>query len=130
VLKHFHNISVLALRRGAALRPNTHDAQLFDFGVELQWRMAQFRLGERRAAQYFRIDFGASLSSRAQLTAEPGSNAYRSAFPNTVGGKLRRGYGGNGSAQSEVASDKERNHAVVELPVEAEPRFLAGIFDC
>jgi hypothetical protein len=57
VLGYFHRLSVAAIRYGA----NETKNGLFEFGVEIQWRMAQFRLGDKYAALHFRIDPGVSL---------------------------------------------------------------------
>ncbi len=51
VLKHFITLSWAAMTRALKLV----NLEMFQFGFELQWRIALFRLGEKRAAEDFRV---------------------------------------------------------------------------
>lgn len=51
VLKHFIALSWAAMLRALKLV----NLEMFQFGFELQWRIALFRLGEKRAAEEFRV---------------------------------------------------------------------------
>ena len=64
VLGYFHQLSIAALRIGAS----TGSSNLIDFAVEIQWTIAQFRLGAKYAALHFRIDPGLSLVNSWEIT--------------------------------------------------------------
>jgi len=61
VLKHFITVSLKALEKGA------HDISgnpLFEFGIDIQWKIALFRLGEKKAAEEFLIRIPTHLIRR------------------------------------------------------------------
>ena len=55
VLKYFYNLSLEAIELAVRQKMNK---KLWNFAVEIQWRMCKYRLGTADAASQFRIDLG------------------------------------------------------------------------
>merc|ERR1712228_536842 len=55
VLKYFYNLSLEAIELAVKRECNEN---LFDFGVEIQWKLCKYRLGTTDASCQFRIDLG------------------------------------------------------------------------
>ncbi len=65
LLSKFSQLSFAAITKGAG----TDDA-LFNFGVELQWRVIVFRKGEKRAAEEFRVNMHNGSSGLNDMKAK------------------------------------------------------------
>eukprot|EP01084_Bolivina_argentea_P153981 268448_1 len=69
ILRHFLQLSVDAIELGCGDLSGQNN-KLFEFGVELQWKMCVFRKGNTEAAQNFRINIGQKLLNRNKILSK------------------------------------------------------------